>query len=176
MAKRRFSATQSTTIKDLSRVMDKIEATSLRVEQDVMSGHVKVIFDRDGKRYIRECSTWDSSLDNLRAIGLQIEYMYRALEVYGVDMREEVDFNSEFDNIFGGFLAPPDDTALLLGDGGDAWWTILGIKQTASTTDVRSAFRALAKIHHLDGGGDINDFKKLRKAYDEATRAISARN
>lgn len=34
--KRRFEATQQTTIRDLQRVMTKIGATSLRIDQDVM--------------------------------------------------------------------------------------------------------------------------------------------
>lgn len=64
---RRFSATQQTTVRDLQRIMTKIGATSLRIEQDVMGGGVRVIFDRAGKRYVRECKRWEDSIDNLRA-------------------------------------------------------------------------------------------------------------
>jgi hypothetical protein len=96
MTKRRFTATQQSTVKDLQRIMTKIDATSLRIKQDVMGGGVKVIFDRAGKRYIRECTRWPDSLDNLRAIGLQIDYLYRALEVYGVDM-SETSFDQEYE-------------------------------------------------------------------------------
>jgi len=56
--------------------MTKIGATSLRIDQDVMKGGVKVIFDRAGKRYVRECTKYESSLDNLRVIGLQIDFLY----------------------------------------------------------------------------------------------------
>ena len=38
MSKRRFTASQNTTIKDLQRIMTKIGASSLRVEQDVIDG------------------------------------------------------------------------------------------------------------------------------------------
>jgi len=168
--RRRFEATQQTTVRDLQRIMTKISATSLRIEQDVMGGGVKVIFDRAGKRYIRECTYWESSLDNLRAIGLQIEYLHRALEVYNVDMSEE-SFDREFDNIFSGFLAAPDDTALLLGDGKDPWWVILGVEPGATKADIRNAFRALSKVHHPDAGGNVEDFKKLRQAYDDGMKA-----
>jgi len=167
--KRRFSATQQTTIKDMQRIMTKINATSLKIEQDIMSGKVKVIFDRAGKRYVRECERWSESLDNLRAIGLQIDYLYRALEVYGVDM-SEVSFDQEFDNVFAGYLATPDDSVLMLGDGTDTWYTILGIKEDATQADIRNAFRALARIHHPDAGGHEEDFKRLRKAYDEGMK------
>ncbi len=171
---RRFSATQQSTIKDLQRVMTKIGATSLRIDQDVMQGGVKVVFDRAGRRYVRTCDYWENSLDNLRAIGLQIEYLYRALEVYNVDM-SEASFDSEFDNIFSGFLAPPDDTALLLGDGLTHWSEILKIPKDADRHAALNAFRALSKIHHPDNGGDPEDFIRLRKAYDAVVQEINMR-
>ena len=167
--KRRFSAQQTTVIKDLQRVMTKINATSLRVEQDVMGGGVKVIFDRAGKRYVRECDKYENSLDNLRVIGLQIEYLYRALEVYAEDI-VETSFDIEFDRIFNGFLAAPDDTALLLGDGKSPWWEVLGVKQDADRNSIRSAYKALAMIHHPDRGGKDEDIKRLNDAFKEGMK------
>lgn len=169
MTSRRFEATQATTIRDLQRVMTKINATSLRIDQDVMKGGVKVIFDRAGKRYVRECSKYDNSLDNLRVIGLQIEYLYRALEVYAEDI-VETSFDIEFDRIFNGFLATPDDTALLLGDGRAPWFEILGVKQDASRADIRNAFRALSLVHHPDRGGRDEDFKRINEAFREGMK------
>lgn len=166
---RRFSATQQTTIKDLQRIMTKINATSLRIEQDVMGGGVKVVFDRAGKRYVRECGKYDNSLDNLRVIGLQIEYLYRALEVYAEDI-VETSFDIEFDRIFNGFLATPDDTALLLGDGKAPWFEVLGVKADATRADVRNAFRALALVHHPDRGGKDEDFKRINEAFREGMK------
>jgi DnaJ domain len=168
---RRFTATQQTTVRDLQRIMGKIGATSLRIEQDVMGGGVKVIFDRAGKRYVRDCTRWPDSIDNLRAIGLQIDYLYRALEVYGVDMSETT-FDQEFDGIFGGFLATPDDTSLLLGSGKAPWWEVLGCKSDANREDVRNAYKSLARVHHPDVGGNEEDFKRLRLAYDEAMKVV----
>jgi hypothetical protein len=166
MTNRRFSATQQSTIKDLQRVMTKIGATSLRIDQDVMKGGVKVVFDRAGKRYVRECSRYENSLDNLRVIGLQIEYLYRALDVYAEDIVES-SFDIEFDRIFNGFLATPDDTALLLGDGKSPWYEVLGVKADASRNDIRNAFRALSLVHHPDRGGRDEDFKRINEAFRE---------
>ena len=72
---RRFQAQQTTVIKDLQRVMTKISATSLRIEQDVMGGGVKVVFDRAGKRYVRECNKYENSLDNLQPRTTQLFYL-----------------------------------------------------------------------------------------------------
>lgn len=161
---RHFKATQETTIRELQWVITQIKASSLKIEQDILSGAVKIIFDRAGKRYIRECSRWHHSLDNIRAIGLQIEYLYRALEVLGVNSSES-SFDQEFDSIFGGFLAAPDDTALLLGDGRAAWFTVLGVHPEANKAEIRSAYRALARVHMPDAGGDEEAAKILNVAY-----------
>lgn len=166
---RRFSAQQTTIVKDLQRVMTNISATSLRIEQDVMGGGVKVVFDRAGKRYVRECAKYENSLDNLRVIGLQIEYLYRALEVYAEDIVES-SFDIEFDRIFSGFLATPDDTALLLGDGKAPWYEILGVKPEATRADIRNAFRALSLVHHPDRGGKDEDFKRINDAFREGMK------
>jgi len=166
---RRFEATQQTTIKDLQRIMVRIGATSLRIDQDVMGGGVKVVFDRAGVRYVRECTHWENSIDNLRAIGLQIDYLYRALELYGVEM-SETSFNEQFNSIFAGFIAAPDDTVLLLGGGKDVWYAVLGVDSNATKSDIRNAYRALAKIHHPEAGGNPDDFIRLRKAYDEGVK------
>jgi hypothetical protein len=166
---RRFQANQQSTIKDLQRVMTKIGATSLRIDQDVMKGGVKVVFDRAGKRYVRECDKYENSLDNLRVIGLQIEYLYRALEVYAEDIVES-SFDIEFDRIFNGFLATPDDTALLLGDGKSPWYEVLGVKPDADRNAIRSAFRALSLVHHPDRGGKDEDFKRINEAFREGMK------
>lgn len=171
--KRRFSATSQTTTRDLQRVMTTLGATSLKINQDVMDGKVEVIFDRRGMRYKLSADTWEDSLDNLRAIGLTITYLYRALEAYGVTI-EEKKFDSIFDQLFGGFIATPDDTVLMLGSGGASWWEVLGVEPNADVQAVKNAFRALAKTHHPDAGGDPEDFKRLRGAYDQALAALHA--
>lgn len=164
--RRRFSATSQTTIRDLQRIMTQLKATSLRIDQNVMAGQVVVTFDRAGTRYKLLADTWPDSLDNLRAIGLTITYLYRALESYGVKI-EETKFDDIFERLFGGFIATPDDSVLLLGDGRKAWWDVLGVERTADRAAIRNAFRALSKIHHPDAGGDPDDFKRLRRAYDD---------
>lgn len=43
---------------------------------------------------------------------------------------------------------------------------ILGIKETASTSEIKQAYRQLSKTLHPDAGGDAEDFDEARKAYD----------
>ncbi len=170
MIKRRFSAQQSTVLRDLRNVMTKIDATSLKTSTDEFTGEVKVIFDRDGKRYTKTCNKWDISLDNLRAIQLSIEYLYRAVEVYGVETDEE--FNDLFNSMFIGLEATPSDDVLMIGTGEKDWREILGVKKDCSKKDIINAYKSLAKVHHPDVGGDKHIFIRLRKAYEDGLKEV----
>ncbi len=167
MVKRRFSAKESTVKSNLRNTMNKIEATSLKIETDEMSGEVKVVFDRDGKRYVKRCNRWEISLDNLRAIQLSIEYLYRAVEVYGVEGEE---FDTVFNSIFIGIEATPDDSVLMIRHN-DKWYEILGVDVNTTKNEIINAYRALAKIHHPDVGGSKDTFLKLRQAYQDGLEA-----
>lgn len=169
--KRRFSAQETTVKRELRNTMTKVEATSLKIEMDEFTGQVKVVFDRNGKRYTKTCNKWENSLDNLRAIGLSIEYLYRAIEVYGVETGEE-EFNNLFDQVFVGIEATPDDSVLMLSQQ-NQWYEILGVNQNATKGEIINAYKALAKVHHPDTGGDSATFVRLRKAYEEALDTLS---
>ena len=164
--KRRFSASTQRMQSDFYRLMNDLKATSLKIEQDVMVGTARVVFDRNGRRYVFDGAKFGDSTDNLRAIYHTIRYLYKALDEYGV-VKEEHDFDTMFDQIFTGFLAAPDDSALLLSDGRTPWWEVLGVEKGAEREAIRNAFRAMSKVHHPDAGGSPEDFKKLRKAYDD---------
>lgn len=166
MTKRRFSAQQQTVLRDLRNVIDAMAATSLRLSQDVFTGMAEIVFDRGGQRYVFRCEKYGDALDNLRAAQLTITYLWRALEEYGVTS-ETADIPQEaFNRFFLGFTPPPDDTALLL-PAGRAWHEVLGLERDASAEAIRNAFRALARVHHPDAGGDAEEFRRLRVAYEE---------
>ncbi len=46
-------------------------------------------------------------------------------------------------------------------------YQILGVREGATTKEIRGAFRKLALEHHSDRGGDIEQFKKIKQAYDD---------
>ena len=163
--KRRFSAQESTVKRELHNVMKKIDATSLKISLDEFSGEVEVIFDRGGKRYTKTCSKWENSLDNLRAIQLSIEYLYRAVEIYGIDSQEE--FNNLFDQTFIGIEATPGDSVLMIGNVTN-WWEVLGINKGSDKKEIKNAYKSMARVHHPDSGGNAEQFRKVREAYDKA--------
>jgi hypothetical protein len=45
-------------------------------------------------------------------------------------------------------------------------YSILGLKRSASQEDIKNAFRQKAKETHPDKGGDPEEFKKVREAYE----------
>jgi len=114
-------------------------------------------------------------MDNLRAAQLTITYLWRALEEYGVTGEAE-QLDRAFARFFLGFAAPPDDTALLLPSGRAEWWEVLGVRSDAEKPDVVNAYRALAKVHHPDAGGNSEDFRRLRTAYELALKQIGGKN
>lgn len=162
---RRFKAKETTIKRELMNTMKKVEATSLKIEMDEFTGAVKVIFDRNNRRYTKSCAKWENSLDNLRAIGLSIEYLYRAITAYGVTSEDE-EFNRIFELTFTGYEATPDDTVLMI-ENDNAWNSILGVSADADKTAIINAFKAMARVHHPDAGGDKETFIRLRKAYEE---------
>lgn len=45
-------------------------------------------------------------------------------------------------------------------------YKILGVDKTASEADIKKAYRAAAKKHHPDKGGNAEEFKKINEAYE----------
>ncbi len=164
---RRFSAQPQTIQKELTTLVRKLGATSLKINQDLFTGQAEIIFDRAGQRYAFRCTRYNNPMDNLRAAQLTITYLWRALEEYGVTGKTE-QLDQTFAQFFLGFAALTNDTALLLGDGRAQWWEILGVRSDADKAEITNAYRALAKVHHPDVGGRAEDFKRLRAAYEEA--------
>jgi hypothetical protein len=169
---RRFEASEQTVYRDLRATIIKMNALSLKVDYDLLGNDasVRIYFDRNGKRYMSQCGEWEHFLDNLRAAQLAIEYTYRIAESYGANFNEVKGRGQDlFDRVFVALEAPLDPNVLLLGTGSE-WWTVMGLSRTATKAEIVNAYRALAKVHHPDVGGDVEQFKRLRAAYEAALK------
>lgn len=98
--------------------------------------------------------------DNLAAIAATLEAM-RAIERHGGA--------SILDRAFLGFAALPEKAS-------QPWREVFGISTTAAATwpMVEERFRALAKVHHPDQGGNREDFDRIMQARDAARLELAS--
>lgn len=117
---------------------------------------VAVYFDWQRRSYCFACDRWDRVKDNIRAIGLHLAAL-RGQERWGVGTIEQA---------FAGYAALPS------ADRPRSWWEVLGIPQTASWEEAKSAYRAKAQVAHPDKGGDRATWDKIQAAYEQAETAL----
>lgn len=160
---RHFKASHDTTVNELKRLIAKMGATNLRIEQDYHTHEAVVSFDRKGRRYAYRNKNYSEAEDNLRSIRLVIEHVNKASEYYGVSQTAR---SLALDDLLAGVQAVPGDGLLRLGAG--QWWEVLDVPQNADRKTVDNAFRALARFRHPDAGGDPEEFVRVQRAYNVA--------
>lgn len=114
---------------------------------------VAVYFKLGKKPYVLACDRWDATKDNLRAIGLHVAAM-RGMERWGVGNLEQA---------FAGYVALPERS-----NKSKKWWEVLSVKQNASPTEIKEAYKELVRRYHPDTGGSHAQMLELNWAYDMA--------
>ncbi len=107
---------------------------------------------------VMTCDRWMKVNLNLIAIAKDIEAQ-RARLRWGCTNIEQA---------FRGYVAIPEKC------GGASWWVTLGVPSTATSDQVDAAYKKAAKIHHPDVGGDVEQWTKIRQAYDQAQALFRA--
>lgn len=123
---------------------------------------VAVYFMRGTTRYCLPCDKWDRVADNLAAVAAHVEAM-RGMERWGV---------GSLDRAFAGFKALPPAGGTTVSTQGPSWWNVLGVQPNASRDVVQAAFRALARQHHPDRGGDVGAMAAINRAWEQAQAAM----
>jgi hypothetical protein len=109
---------------------------------------VAIYFQYKKKPMVFACDKYRKVWENMVAIRKTIEAI-RGMERWGAsDMMERA---------FTGFTAIPDSS----------WPKVLGVARTASDEEVKLAYRRLCSQYHPDRGGDIEQFNRVQRAYDE---------
>lgn len=113
---------------------------------------VAFYFTLDGRAHVLACDRWDTVYDNIAAIAAHIDAL-RGQERWGV---------ADLAQAFAGHvrLAAP-----------DPWWKVLGVPRDAPIDAITRAWRALAKAHHPDVGGDRADWDRITQAYEAGKTA-----
>jgi hypothetical protein len=142
---------------------DVIVSTNLRVRADGLpysnqrqpeDPGVAVYFIWKQKPIVFACDRWKTVEENLWAIVKHIESL-RGQERWGV---------GSLDQAFAGYAALPAAGQT----SGESWWTVLGVPVNATVDVAQEAFRALAKQHHPDRGGEPAQFLRITKAWNQA--------
>jgi DnaJ-domain-containing protein 1 len=145
----------------LMRVSDPVVSTNVRVRLDgaPMSRQAQpqdpgaaIYFMLKTRAIALACDKWYRVEDNVYAIAKHIEAI-RAQERWGVGRIEQA---------FGGYMALMDLRP---------WWDVLGVDENASRETVEDRWRALAKKHHPDAGGDAARMAEINAAWDNAKLA-----
>ena len=172
MPKRHFTAQHATILRELQSTLRAMSATGLQITTDYESHAVTIQFDRAGRRYVYRNNNYAHAEDNLRAAQLTITYLYKAAEIWGTQTSDNPT-DDPIAQAFTGYQATPDDSVLMLGDGREPWWQVLGIPQSSDRAAIRNAYLSLARVHHPDAGGDDASFARLNDAYKRAVAGQS---
>lgn len=120
---------------------------------------VAVYFALKGEPRVFACDRWSKVEDNLQAVRKTIEAL-RGIERWG---------SSEMLNrMFQGFAAlheTPNE---------EPWWAVLGVTKSWGLDATEKVYRALAKEHHPDLGGDPKVMARLNWAITEARKEKGA--
>lgn len=161
-----FAVERDGLISELKRMgaRDVVLSTSVPLRQDglpyatfgkktVPDVGVAVYFSIDREPMTLCCDKWNSLEANIRAISMSVDAM-RSLDRWGV--------SEILKRVFTGFKAIPEKV--------DAkpWWEVLGVSVRSSKDDIKKAYWKLAKIHHPDTGGNLQDFNRISDAYQFA--------
>jgi hypothetical protein len=163
-----FSQTFSSARQQLEYELNELDASNIIISMNMEvtpSGSLKatsrqpsdpavaVYFVVNGEEKVMACDKWDAVEDNLRAIGLTLEKM-RAIDRYGVS---EI-LNRMFHGL--NLDALPESIS-----NSKDWWTVLGVKATASKDEIAKAVRRKKLECHPDrNGGDETKWREFQEA------------
>lgn len=111
---------------------------------------VAVYFTYNDEPVVFCCDKWDSVDHNMHAVAKSIEAI-RGLDRWGV--------SEMLKRVFTGFEALPQASG--------EWWEVLGVTETATEEEVKSAYRQKTLEHHPDRGGNTDEFTRVNNAYQK---------
>lgn len=112
--------------------------------------------DKQGWARVIACDVWRTVRENLRAVGLAYQSL-RQIERTGA--------SELLERAFSGFARLPEAADC---------WNVLGVERGASAAVICDRFRALAREHHPDRGGNADTMSRLTQAYHEAVKLSGA--
>lgn len=159
-----FKTDTAAALKNLRKQLDLMGAKNVLLSSNYTLGldnpkepGVCAYFDYDGMNLAIPCDRWAKISHNIQAIALTVEAM-RGMERWGAKHMIRA--------MFTGFRLLPG-----VGETGAAWWVVLGVAQNAGQEEIKEAYRSAAKKHHPDVGGDLELFRAINEAYNQAIKS-----
>ena len=122
-------------------------------QTNIQDPGIAVYFTYKGKQMCFACDKYTKVEANMRAIQLTISAI-RGIERWGAsDMMERA---------FTGFTA--------LEHQGEDWWDVLEVRRDATPEAIEASYRRKRSEHHPDKGGDPEQFQRVQRAYEAATK------
>lgn len=161
--------------KELTGALERLDADSAYISTDqelrmdgrprrdrpVSSPAVAVYFVRKGVQLCIPCDKFNTTRDNLRAIGLTLENI-RQMERYGTSRTLEATLS--------GFAALPAEASPNAGP--RAWYDVLQVNPDADESVIKAAYRNLAAKYHPDASTrDDTKFLEVQEAYNTYKRS-----
>lgn len=123
-------------------------------QKDPEDSGIAVYFVRNGEMVVLACDTYDRCGCNLWSIAKTIEAM-RGIDRWGC--------SELLNRAFSGFKAIGETSST----SEYYWYDILEVDPNCTIEELKTAYKAKAKIHHPDLGGDTNSFNRIKNSYEQ---------
>lgn len=163
----KFKATLAGALKNVQDSLRLFASDSNRKLQDlIISSNVTLGSQRPDDPGVAVWFTWDGlgvciAVDRYSTVEANLQAIHHILEARRVELRHGT--LALVRATFTGFRALPSPP-------GEQWWAILGVKADVSRQEIDAAYRTLRSKHHPDKGGDPEQFQRVQRAYEAATK------
>lgn len=163
----KFKATLAGALKNVQDSLRLFAADSRRKLEDlIISSNVTLGAQRPADPGVAVWFTWDGlsvciAVDRYSSVEANLQAIHHIIEARRVELRHGT--LALVRATFTGFRALPSPP-------GEQWWAILGVHESASRTEIDTAYRTLRSKHHPDKGGDPDQFQRVQRAYEQAAK------
>lgn len=163
----KFKATLAGALKNVQDSLRMFASDSRKKLEDlIISSNVTLGAQRPDDPGVAVWFTWDGlsvciAVDRYSTVEANLQAIHHILEARRVELRHGT--LALVRATFTGFRALPSPT-------GEQWWAILGVKSNAPRQEIDAAYRMLRSKHHPDKGGDVDQFQRVQRAYESATK------
>jgi len=163
-----FKTTLIGAIKNVSDSLRRFAIDSEKtVDSIVMSSNVTLGVNHPSDPGVAVWFVWDGmglciAVDRYQSVEANLQAIHHIIEARRVELRHGT--LALVRATFQGFLSLP-------APAGKEWWQVLGLKENATSEEVKAAYRKLASEHHPDKGGDAARMAEINEAYRVATEA-----